>query len=166
MIGLREDTLRRLFQASLWLKAAHSLIEVAGGLLLYVLPHEAITALVRRLTSAELMEDPGDLVAGALRQAAEGFGADAQSFAAWYLFSHGAIKLVLVIAVLANRTWAYPAFIAAMIGFVGYQVHLMRLDLSVPLLLVTFVDLLVLALAVHEYRFRQSERLRDRNPGQ
>lgn len=43
MIGPGEETLRRLFQASLWLKAAHSLTEVAGGLLLYVLPHEAVT---------------------------------------------------------------------------------------------------------------------------
>ncbi|MGR3381480.1 DUF2127 domain-containing protein [Roseovarius indicus] len=53
------------------------------------------------------MEDPGDLVAGALRRGTEGFGSDAQSFVAWYLFGHGAIKLALVVAVLANRSWAY-----------------------------------------------------------
>lgn len=165
MIRPGEETLRRLFQASLWLKWAYSLTEVAGGLLLYILPHDAITALVRRLTWAELMEDPGDLIAGKLRQAAEGFGADAQSFAAWYLFSHGAIKLALVIAVLANRSWAYPTFIAAMIGFVGYQLHLMRLDLSVPLVLITLIDLIVLALAIHECRFRRRVRLHSRRTG-
>lgn len=120
---------------------------------------------MERLTWAELMEDPGDLLANALRHAAEGFGADAQSFAAWYLFGHGAVKLALVIGVLANRSWAYPAFIAAMIGFVAYQVHLMRLDLSAPLVLITLLDLLVLALAVHEYRFRRRERLQDGSTG-
>jgi uncharacterized membrane protein len=161
MIGLTEKSLRRLFEVSLWLKAAHSLIEVVAGLLLYLLPQDAITALVRQLTWAELMEDPGDLVANALRHAAEGFGADAQSFAAWYLFSHGAIKLALVAAVLANRTWAYPAFIAAMIGFVAYQVHLLRLDLSAPLVVITVVDLIVLALAIHEYRYRRRAHLHD-----
>ena len=160
MIGLKEDSLRRLFEVGLWLKAAHSLIEVVGGVLLYLLPQDAITALVRRLTWAKLMEDPGDLVANALRHAAEGFGTGAQSFAAWYLFSHGAIKFALVAAVLANRTWAYPAFIAAMVGFIAYQVHLLRLDLSVPLVVITVVDLIVLALAVHEYRYRRRARLR------
>lgn len=159
MTGPGEDMLRRLFQASLWLKATHSLIEVMGGLLLHAMPHQAITALVRRLTWAELMEDPGDLVANALRRAAEGFGADAQSFAAWYLFSHGAIKLTLVLAVLDNRSWAYPALIVAMTGFVVYQVHLMRLDFSLPLVVITLVDLIVLALTVHEYRFRRRENL-------
>lgn len=35
-------------------EGAHSLIEVAGGLLLHFLPHEAIAALVRRLTFASI----------------------------------------------------------------------------------------------------------------
>ncbi|MBD3804787.1 MAG: DUF2127 domain-containing protein [Thioclava sp.] len=52
----------------------------------------------------------------ALRQTAESLTADTQHFAAWYLLiSHGAIKLVLVAGGLRDRSWAYPAFIAAMI---------------------------------------------------
>jgi uncharacterized membrane protein len=157
MIGPREEILRGLFRASLWLKGAHSLVELVVGFLLHILPNEAFTAMVRRLTWAELMEDPGDLVANALRHAAEGFGAGAQSFAAWYLFSHGAIKLALVAAVLADRPWAYPAFIAAMAAFILYQLHLMALDMSVPLVAITALDIAVLALAVHEYRFMRRE---------
>ncbi|HRO14415.1 MAG TPA: DUF2127 domain-containing protein [Paracoccus sp. (in: a-proteobacteria)] len=163
MIGLREQDLHRLFRASLWMKGAHSMIEVAGGLLLYVLPHEAITQFVRRLTWAELLEDPRDLVANILRQAAHGFGADAQAFAAWYLFSHGAVKLALVAAIFADRRWAYPLFIAAMGGFIAYQFHLMLLQLSLPLVAITVLDIIVLALAIHEYRFRR--RLRAQGAG-
>lgn len=106
-----EAYIRRAFQASLWLKGAHSLLEVLGGLALAFVSHDLIVRLAIALTRAELMEDPRDLVANALRQTAEGFSTDAQSFAAWYLFSHGLIKLVLVAAVLTNRIWAYPAFI-------------------------------------------------------
>jgi uncharacterized membrane protein len=69
MIGPREEILRGLFRASLWLKGAHSLFELVVGFLLHILPNEAFTAMVRRLTWAELMEGPGDLVANALRQA-------------------------------------------------------------------------------------------------
>ena len=123
-----ETDIRRLFRASLWLKGAHSLVEVLSGLALALISHDTIVAIATALTRAELLEDPRDLVANALRQAAEGFTTDAQSFAAWYLFSHGLIKLVLVAAVLANRVWAYPAFMAAMIGFILYQVYRMSFE--------------------------------------
>lgn len=155
---ISESAVRAFFRLSLWLKGLHSLIEVIGAILLYLIPHQAITTLVTRLTWAELMEDPQDLVANALRQAAQSFGTDAQSFAAWYLFSHGLVKLTLVLAILADRAWAYPVFIAGMIGFIAYQVYLMALQLSVPLVAITVLDLVVLALAVHEYRLRTRAR--------
>jgi uncharacterized membrane protein len=106
------------------------------------------------------LEDPRDLVASALRQAAEGFTTDAQSFAAWYLFSHGLIKLVLVVAVLTNRAWAYPVFIMALIGFILYQVYRMTFDVTFVLVSITVLDLIVLALALHEYGFVRRDRQR------
>lgn len=150
---IAEHDIRRVFRVSLWLKGLHSLAEVFGGLALVFLSHELIVKFATALTHAELMEDPRDLVANTLRKAAEGFTADAQSFAAWYLFSHGLIKLVLVVAVLTNRVWAYPAFIAAMIGFIAYQVYRMTFDITFVLVTITMLDLIVLVLAWHEYRF-------------
>ncbi|MCT8328973.1 DUF2127 domain-containing protein [Albidovulum sediminis] len=146
-----ESEIRRVFQISLWLKGAHSLLEVLGGLALTFVSHDLILRIVSALTAAELLEDPRDLVANALRQLAEGFTTDAQSFAAWYLFSHGLIKLVLIAAVLAKRIWAYPAFIVAMIGFILYQGYRMSLDLTFILVAITLLDLVVLVLAWHEY---------------
>ena len=160
---ISETDIRRVFRASLWLKGAHSLVEVLGGLALALMSHETIIAIATALTRAELMEDPRDLVANALRQAAEGFTTDAQSFAAWYLFCHGLIKLVLVAAVLANRVWAYPAFMAAMIGFILYQIHRMSFEVSFVLVAITVLDIVVLALAWHEFGFVRRERLRQRD---
>lgn len=151
---ISNSSVRKFFRLSLWLKGAHSLIEVIGAILLYMIPLRAITWLVTRLTWAELLEDPQDFVANSLRQAAVAFGADAQAFAAWYLFTHGLIKLVLVLAILADRKWAYPVFIAGMIGFIAYQVYLMALHVSIPLVAITILDVVVLALAIHESRFR------------
>lgn len=156
-----EGDIRRVFQISLWLKAAHSLLEVLAGLALAFVSHHLVVRIVSALTAAELLEDPRDLVANALRQVAEGFTTDAQSFAAWYLFSHGSIKLVLVGAVLANRVWAYPAFIVAMIGFILYQGYRMSLDLTFVLAAITVLDLIVLVLAWHEYGFVRAERQRN-----
>ena len=115
-------------------------MEVLGGLALALISHDTVVGIATALTRAELMEDPRDLVANAMRQAAEGFTTDAQSFAAWYLFSHGLIKLALVAAVLANRVWAYPAFIAAMIGFILYQVYRMSFEVSFVLVAITVLD--------------------------
>ena len=103
---VQEGDIRRVFQISLWLKGAHSLLEVLGGLALAFVIHDLIQRIVSALTAAELLEDPRDLFANAPRPEAEEFTTDAQSFAASYPFSHGQIKLVLVAAVLANIVWA------------------------------------------------------------
>lgn len=150
-----QRTLGWLFHLGLWLKGLHSLIEVIGAGLLYVIPQQAITGWVMRLTWSELLEDPQDILANALRHAVQSFGSDARAFAAWYLFSHGLIKLVLVLAILTNRAWAYPVFIVSMVGFIAYQVHLMTIRTSVPIVAITLLDAVVLALAVQEYRHRR-----------
>jgi uncharacterized membrane protein len=78
----------------------------------------------------------------------------------WYLFSHGLIKLVLVAAVLANRVWAYPAFMAAMSGFILYQVYKMSFEVPFALVAITVLDAVVLALAWHECGYVRRERIR------
>lgn len=161
---IAETDIRRIFQASLWLKGAHSLIEVLGGLALVFASHDLIVRFAIALTGAELMEDPRDLVANALRHAAEGLTTDTLSFAAWYLFSHGAIKLVLVVAVLANRVWAYPAFITALIGFILYQLYRMSFEVTFVLVAITVLDLVVLGLAWHEYGFVRRARQGRQDP--
>lgn len=49
------------------------------GLTQTFVSHNLIVKLAAALTWTEMMEDPGDLVAIALRQAAEGFTTNAQS---------------------------------------------------------------------------------------
>ncbi len=160
MMHVPETDIRRVFQVSLLLKGAPSLLEVLGGLALVFLSHDLVLRMVTVLTAAELLEDPRDLVANAVRQAAEGFATDTQAFAAWYLFSHGLIKLVLVAAVLTSRVWAYPAYIVAMIGFIFYQVYRMTFEVTFVLVAITLLDLIVLFLAWYEYGFVRRERQR------
>ena len=64
---IAETDIRRVFQASLWGKGAHSLLEVLGRLALAFLSHDFVIRMVTALTTAELLEDPRDLVANALR---------------------------------------------------------------------------------------------------
>jgi Predicted membrane protein (DUF2127) len=41
--------------------------------------------------------------------------------AAFFLLSHGTVKLVLVLAVMRGWAWAYPAFVIALGLLIGYQ---------------------------------------------
>ncbi len=162
---IAEADIRRVFRISLLLKGVHSAVELLGGLALAFLSHDLIVGIATRLTRAELLEDPRDPVANAVRLAAQGFTTDAQLFAAWYLVTHGLIKLVLVAAVLTERVWAYPAFIIAMAGFILYQLYRMSFDLTFFLVAITVLDVVVIVLALHEYRFVRRDRLRGRGRG-
>jgi hypothetical protein len=42
-------------------------------------------------------------------------------FGAVYLSAHGIVKIVLVIALLLNKLWAYPWMIVVLVLFIGYQ---------------------------------------------
>jgi uncharacterized membrane protein len=148
-----EARIRRLFHVSLLLKAAHSVLEIVGGILLVVVSREGILKIVNRLTQEELFEDPHDWIANYLVQGAQNLSAQSKSFAAFYLLSHGVIKLGLIVAILRNKLWAYPAFMIALVLLIAYQSYKLLHGLSIGLAALTVLDLIVLALTWHEYRF-------------
>jgi len=151
----REATLRRLFHIGLWLKAAHSVIEIVGGLLLYLVTDETIRHFAQALTSHELLEDPRDVVANYIVRSTESFSGGARHAAALYLFSHGVIKLFLVAMVLRGYHWAYPAFMIALTLLIAYQSYRIALTGSPWLIMLTVFDLVVLWLTWHEWRLQR-----------
>ena len=55
-------------------------------------------------------------------------------FGAVYLLLHGAVKVVLVIALLLNKLWAYPCMIVVLLIFIGYQLYRIALNPSAGLI--------------------------------
>jgi hypothetical protein len=104
-----EKTFRRLFRVSLFLKAAFSLSEIVGGVLAYFISQQYLLHLVTTFTQEELTEDPRDFVAHFLIQSAEQMSVSAQHFAAFYLLSHGIVKTFLIVGLLREKLWYYPA---------------------------------------------------------
>jgi uncharacterized membrane protein len=70
---------------------------------------------------------------------------------------HGAAKLVLVVALLRGKLWAYPWLIGLLIAFVVYQAYRMSERFGAGLLLLTLFDLAVAYLTWREYRIRRRE---------
>ncbi len=158
----REETIRRIFWVSLVLKAIDSAIEVAGGVALYFITDAFILRMVHALTRSELLEDPRDVVANLLLRSAEALSVDQKKAAAIYLFSHGAIKLFLVIMVLRERMWAYPIFMAALALLIVYQTYQISLGFSLWLTALTVLDIVVLVLTWHEYGLHRRHMARSR----
>jgi uncharacterized membrane protein len=150
---LTERRVRLIFEISLFVKGAFALIEMIGGAAAFVIPRGFVLHLISTLSQNELAEDPHDLVANYLLHSAQHLSISTQYFAAIYLLSHGAIKLWLIVGLLRERLWYYPTAMIVFGLFIIYQLYRFGLTQSAFLLVLTAVDVFVIALTWHEYRF-------------
>jgi uncharacterized membrane protein len=156
--AMDERRLRQLFLISVILKGIDALIEVIGGLALAFVSLRQISTLAGWLTRGELVEDPHDVIANALLHFAKTFSISSKDFYAYYLASHGAIKLIMVAGLLANRKWAYPFGLVVMGLFIAYQLYEYAHTFSIGMLLLTLFDVVVVWLIWHEYGLVRARR--------
>ena len=148
---VNERRIHQVFEVSLLLKGLHAVIECVGGVLLYLVSTASIVRLVNLMTQEELIEDRQDFIAMHLQSWAATFSVGTQEFYAFYLLSHGVIKLLLVIGLLKNQLWSYPASMFALAAFIGYQLYRYSYTHSSGLIVLTVFDLFVMVLIWHEY---------------
>jgi uncharacterized membrane protein len=146
----KERTLHDAFEVSILLKGIDGIAELIGGILLLIVPPDTIQNIFLFFARDELAEDPKDFVANHLLHFVERFSTQS-TFYSWLFIIHGAVKIFLVAALSKNKLWAYPAAIAAFSLFVLYQLYQMTFDYSTLLLIITVIDLAVIALTAHEY---------------
>ena len=135
---MSERRIHQIFVVSVAAKGLHALIEIAGGLALYLFSSDTIGRWVDHI-------DPNEWLA-------RHFDLGEQRFFAFYLLSHGILKAAVVIALLREKLWAYPAAIALFGAFIAYQLYRYSFTHDVALIALSIFDLFVIALAVHEYR--------------
>lgn len=163
---LSEERIRAVFRLSLAFKAAFSVLEIVGGALAFFVSQRRLLGVITAITQQELLEDPRDFVARHLVEAAAHVSAGSQHFAALYLLSHGLVKTWLIVGLLRDRLWYYPIAIVAFLLFAAYQVYRFQITHSAWLLVLTVVDIVVVVLTWHEYRYlrRRRETQPDRSP--
>ena len=132
---MQEKRIHRVFVVSVAAKGLHALIEVAGGLTLYLLGSATIAQWIR----------PHEW-------AARHFPLSEQHFYAFYLLSHGLVKAVIVVGLLREKMWAYPASFVVFSAFIAYQLYRYSYTHDVGLIALSVFDLFVIGLAAHEYR--------------
>ena len=150
-----EKTTHLLFQLSLLCKGVFAVAEILAGIGAYFVTQQFVLRLVDRMTQQELLQHPHDPIANYLFTSAQHFSLSARNFTAAYLLSHGVIKLWLIVGLLREKLWYYPLAIAVFGLFIVYQLYRFNLSHSLWLVLITVVDVVVIALTWQEYRHRR-----------
>ena len=156
----REERLHRFFEITLLLKALFAAGEIVAAIGIYVVPLDLVADFVGAVTDAELARHPRDIVAAHLADWAQNLSVGTKHFVALYLLSHGVVKLWVIIGLMRERLWYYPVALVLFTLFVLYQIHRYMLTHSVSLILITVVDLVVIGLTWHEYRYLRGLRHR------
>ncbi|TCG05975.1 hypothetical protein BZM27_29675 [Paraburkholderia steynii] len=140
------------FRISLILKGAFATAEVAASIFAYIVEPRQVVELLKGITETELATDPQDFVANHLLHAAQHLSLGTQHFAAFYLLSHGIVKLWLIIGLWRRKSGYYPTAILIFSLFILYQIYRFILTHSPFLIAITILDGVVIWLTYIEYR--------------
>ena len=150
-----EKDYRALFKITVILKGLISVGEIVLGLVLAFVSYGTLRSAAFALFGGEFAETSPNLIWGFAIKGFHGFFATPQSVWVFIFLSHGIVKLVLIVALLRNKLWAYPWSAAVFTFFVVYQIYQIALAPSLALFSVTIFDAMVIALVLHEYRYRR-----------
>lgn len=148
----RERLFHRLFEIGIWIKGIDGLIETAGGILLLTVSLQTLYSFVITITQNEIQEDSGDLIANALRHAANRMTPNSKLIAGAYLLGNGVVKVFLAAFILRGKLWCYPVAIVILTIFILMQFGRLGFHFSWPMFSATLVDIAIVLLIWREYR--------------
>jgi uncharacterized membrane protein len=149
----RSRVIHRLFEFGILIKGIDGALQLGAGLLLLFLSPVTIDRVVFFVVRGELLEDPTDLFVSLLLHALRDI-VQSQTLASAFLLIHGAVKLLLVGGLAANKLWSYPAAIFVFALFTAYQSYEFVHRTSVFMGAITVLDVAVVALIAAEYAER------------
>jgi len=147
-----EKNIHLVFEVSLILKGLFAALEIIGGIFAYFVSQQFLLSVVSLITQDELAEEPRDFIANYLVHTAQNLSISTQHFTAFYLLSHGVIKLFVIIGLLRQQLWYYPAALVVFGLFIVYQLYRFSFTHSPWLLILTVLDIIVMWLTWHEYK--------------
>src|SRR5262249_23322917 len=118
----------------------------------------SIARMVIRFANREL--DPDSSLFLAAMRWAENLSPQSTTVATVYLFAHGIIKVILVVALLSRKIWAYPTAIIILLLFMVYEMQRIYTHHSIMLSVAAVLDAAVVVLIYREFRSRLNERRR------
>jgi uncharacterized membrane protein len=160
----RQRNLHRVFEISLLLKAFFAVLEALGGIVAFLVPQRFLLRLIIELTQQGGILHPDNAVSEALIHWAQNFSISTRHFVGLYLLTHGLVKLLALLGLWRDKSWAYPFAIIVFVLFIIYQLYRFTFTHSPWLLLLTVFDIAVLGLIWNEYRMRRDRPARSPAP--
>jgi uncharacterized membrane protein len=151
-----EKTYRTFFRWGIVVKLVMSAGEILLGFAFALLSYETLKGIVLPLFGDEFSESPRDLIWAYVAQEFQKFQATPQSIWALIFISHGIVNLFLLIGLWRNKLWVYPVAAIVFAFFMVYQFYQLTFTPSLILWIVTIIDIAVIGLVIHEYRYRKS----------
>ena len=141
------------YRLSLAGKGGLGLLQLVGGIALWLSPGGSAMRLADWLTRNELAGDPDDPLSHLLLRAAQLVtGQDAENFYTLYLVGHGVLNFGVVVALLFRIRGAYHASMLILTGFVAYQLWTLTKGFDPMLVGLTVIDVLIILLVLAERR--------------
>jgi uncharacterized membrane protein len=147
----RRYLLHIFFRVMIFFKGIDGIVETLGGIVLASVSSQAITNFVYSLFGSELLE-PDDFLTHYLVRLLTHLSVSTHTFAVVFLLGHGLVKFGLATCIWFNKLWAYPLAGVILSLFVIYQVIRFGSTHSVLLLLITAVDIIIIAMLRPEYK--------------
>ena len=134
---------------SILLKGAVSLAETVLGIALLFISPSLFLSFTQWITA---FIPAGGLIGAHLTSELASYTSATSHFLALYLLIRGAIKLVIIIALLKNKIWGYPALLVVMTGFLAYQFYQIATAGSLLVVGITLFDFVVMYFVWREWR--------------
>jgi uncharacterized membrane protein len=147
-----EHAVYELFKWSVLLKGLISLGEVVVGLLLLIVPSTIILNGVAQLKALAGSGASYGFIAKHLLKEVDAITTGTIIFISIYLLSRGLIKLGLIIGLLKNKLWAYPASLVVLGLFLIYQTYQIVTTHSLSIVAITLFDIVVMYFIWREWR--------------
>ena len=157
--------LHRVFIIGIVLKAMNVLAELVISAILFTLPIDRLRGFAVRLAGGARLEWFRSHNFINIGRIETWIAPDTKAFFSWFFLSHGAIKAVIIVCLIAGWVWAYPLGIAVFIGFVVYQIiEMTQRTHAVLYLFLTVIDIFVIGLTFNEWHHARRRKASARAP--
>lgn len=135
------------------MKGLDGVLQTIGGFFLWFLSPATLNHMVQSVLHYWIVPS---YLSDRLFDGAQHFATTGKTFAAVYLFSHGLVKIAIVVALWLNKLWAYPLGLIVFTGFIVYQCYRYTYTHSVWLIWLSVFDAIVVYLTWREYQEQKS----------
>jgi uncharacterized membrane protein len=154
----KSSILHDSFRVGITLKGLDGVLEIVSGAALWFIKPAQMSNLIRILCEQMLNRIPNGYISAHLIAASQKISYESREFAAFYLLTHGLVKVILVVCLWMNKLWAYPLTIAVFGLFMLYQMFRFTHTHSIAMILLTVFDALIIYLTWVEFQQQKKKR--------